>query len=339
MIRAERFPQKPRARIRIDDERSRMGAIRKTATLESQVLESEHFIGRVGPPKCSLTLREAEVSGVHALLRWTGTAWEVKDQGSRNGTFVNGARLENGDSRPVEKGVRLAFGTETNEWEIVDDSAPAVMAVPLDGGKPRVLEDGLVALPSPEEPRFSIYRGTDGRWLLENGQSFEAMPLTHAQTFQAAGRLWRFCCPTLVAPTLERPRTTKELAVPTSFSIRNMRLKLSVTQNQEYVEAHATQDGREVSLGASVYLYLLVILARQRIADADAGVRDGACGWVDYEGVADPMMESSAQLALGVHRVRKIFLKAGFGDGAQIIERRAGRLIRIGTSQISVETI
>ncbi len=331
---AERFyaPEPP-----VEDEKFRMGAIRKTATLESQVLESEHFIGRVGPPKCSLTLREAEVSGVHALLRWTGAAWEVKDQGSRNGTFVDGARLENGKSREVQRGCRLAFGTEANEWEVVDDSAPAVMAVPLDGGEPRVLEDGLVALPSPEEPRFTIYRGTDGRWLLENGGSFETTALIHAQTFQAAGRLWRFCSPTQAAPTVENPRRL-EFAVE-AFSVRKMHLTLSVTQNQEYVEARVTQDGRELSLGTSVYLYLLVILARQRIQDATAGVRDSACGWVDYEGVADPIMESSAQLALGVHRVRKLFLKAGFGDGAQIIERRAGRLIRIGTSQVTVVTI
>ena len=314
-----------------------MGAIRKTATLESQVLESEHFIGRVGPPKCSLTLREAEVSGVHALLRWTGAAWEVKDQGSRNGTFVNGARLENGKSREVQRGCRLAFGTEANEWEIVDDSAPTVMAVPLDGGEPRVLEDGLVALPSAEEPRFSIYRGTDGRWLLESGQSFESTPLAHAQTFQAAGRLWRFCSPTQAAPTLAKPRAIERAA--DSFSVGKMHLTLSVTQNQEYVEARATQDGRELSLGASVYFYLLVILAKQRIEDDRAGLRDSACGWVDYEDVDDPVMESSAVLALGVHRVRKIFLRAGFSDGAQIIERRSGRLIRLGTAQASVVTI
>jgi hypothetical protein len=305
--------------------------------LESQVLESEHFIGRIGPPKCSLTLREGEVSGVHALLRWTGSVWEIKDQGSRNGTFVDGVRLENGKSREVQRGCRLAFGTEANEWEIADDSAPAVMAVPLDGGEPRVLEDGLVELPSAEEPRFSIYRGTDGRWLLENGQSFEAAPLAHAQTFQAAGRLWRFCCPTQAAPTLEMPK--RDTPSKEAFAVSKMHLTLSVTQNQEYVEALVTQNGRALSLGASVYFYLLVILARQRIEDAKAGFSDGSCGWVDYEGVADPMMESSAQLALGVHRVRRIFLKAGFEDGAQIIERRAGRLIRIGTSRVSIVTI
>lgn len=44
------------------------------------------------------------VSGNHAMLTFRGRAWYIEDQGSTNGTYVNGHRVE----RPVA----LSFGDE-----------------------------------------------------------------------------------------------------------------------------------------------------------------------------------------------------------------------------------
>jgi hypothetical protein len=55
-----------------------------------------------------LVISAAEVSREHALLRRDGTTLEVRDLGSRNGTWVNGVRISTHRAR---SGDEIAFGT------------------------------------------------------------------------------------------------------------------------------------------------------------------------------------------------------------------------------------
>ena len=74
--------------------------------------ESDNFIQLVEPP----------VSKHHAEIRPSENGWCIRDLGSRNGTFVNGKRVEqavlgNGD-RIIVGSVQLVFETiaEHDEW-------------------------------------------------------------------------------------------------------------------------------------------------------------------------------------------------------------------------------
>lgn len=51
---------------------------------------------------------DARVSRRHALLEKLAAGWSVADQGSTNGTFVNGQLLT--DSRPLYSGDEIALG-------------------------------------------------------------------------------------------------------------------------------------------------------------------------------------------------------------------------------------
>src|SRR5258708_39861565 len=141
-----------------------MGAIREISTGQPRVLEPEHVVGRTTAPMCSQTLHHPHVSGVHAVLRWTGQAWELKDLNSLNGTFLDGQRLNPIGALAVGKGSRIGFGNREDEWEIVDTSAPEVMAVPLDGGDPVRLDGEMIPLPSSDDPSATIYRSVHGGW-------------------------------------------------------------------------------------------------------------------------------------------------------------------------------
>lgn len=44
----------------------------------------------------SIWIKDPAVSESHAQLKWTGTAWELTDVGSTNGTEVNGQRMTEG---------------------------------------------------------------------------------------------------------------------------------------------------------------------------------------------------------------------------------------------------
>ena len=117
-----------------------MGMIRETATGRTYALEPEHVFGRIGPPRCSQKLGDPLVSCVHAVLRWTGRDWELRDLNSTNGTYLEGRRLAEASSRPVAVGARIGFGQPADQWEFIDGGYPEAMAVPLDGGDPVALD-------------------------------------------------------------------------------------------------------------------------------------------------------------------------------------------------------
>jgi hypothetical protein len=84
--------------------------LRAFRELSAYFLESgtrEVALGR--SPDCQVVIDDPSVSKVHARLRLDGQQWQVKDEGSRNGTFINGERL--GEAwQLVTDGDTLAFG-------------------------------------------------------------------------------------------------------------------------------------------------------------------------------------------------------------------------------------
>jgi pSer/pThr/pTyr-binding forkhead associated (FHA) protein len=73
-------------------------------------------IGR--SPGCDLPLGDPTVSWMHAELRRAGDSWVLVDLGSRNGTRVNGWRVDSGFA--VCPGDRVRFGRAeyrlTSRW-------------------------------------------------------------------------------------------------------------------------------------------------------------------------------------------------------------------------------
>lgn len=56
---------------------------------------------------CDLTLLDRSVSALHALVLPCETGWEIRDQNSTNGTWIDGIRVSSAKLRP---GIELAFG-------------------------------------------------------------------------------------------------------------------------------------------------------------------------------------------------------------------------------------
>ncbi|GAC1588063.1 MAG: hypothetical protein NVS3B20_16110 [Polyangiales bacterium] len=69
----------------------------------------ESRVGRDGA-LCSIALHEPRVSGVHATLKIEGAMLLVRDDGSNNGTLINGNRIPTGTWTPVPFGSQLRFG-------------------------------------------------------------------------------------------------------------------------------------------------------------------------------------------------------------------------------------
>lgn len=127
---------------------------------ELTISQTAVTIGRL--PDNTLQLDNPAVSGHHAKILWTGDHYEVEDNNSLNGTYVNNARvtrqaLKNGDSILVGKHT-IAFTTEgigdrPAQTGAAAKSAPSVpkleQTVVLDTKK---MKDMLVDPSQPKQP-------------------------------------------------------------------------------------------------------------------------------------------------------------------------------------------
>ncbi len=307
-----------------------MGLIEHSSTGQTRLLEPEHVVGRAS--NCSLRINERYVSAQHAVLRWLGDHWELKDLGSRNGTYLDGTRINSGEETLLRAGSRIAFGKSEQVWELRDVSAPNIMAVPLAGGDAVVIDGELLAIPSSDEPEITIYPGPDGNWLLEQPND-SITPITHLQTFEAGGHIWKFCCP-------NRSLKTSLADYPADFEIRHLELLFSVSRDEEHVELQASHGFRRFDLGARTHNYILLLLARRRLADATEGFPETSCGWMYLEDLLRGPDITTASINLDVFRIRKQFDTIGVIDPANIIERRPRtKQLRIGTGRLSVQML
>jgi hypothetical protein len=70
---------------------------------------AEMRAGRDGAA-CQILLTEPRVSGTHAALKLEGGQLLVRDEGSNNGTFINGQRIAAQTWTPIPNGAQLRFG-------------------------------------------------------------------------------------------------------------------------------------------------------------------------------------------------------------------------------------
>ncbi len=277
----------------------------------------------------ALRLSAAFVSAQHALVRWNGQNWELKDLGSRNGTFLDGTLVQPAQVYPLSVGARLGFGHPDDAWELIDAGPPKVMAVPLDGGEPVVAEEDVFAIPSSKRPEASVYRDSDGRWKLETTNG-DLTVLEHQRTFEAAGKSWRFSCPETLAST-----STAEHVAADPVS-----LTFAVSRDEEHVELTAHWSGRRIDLGSRSHNYLLLTLARFRLNDSSAGLPESSCGWTDQELLLQSLATTAPQLNIDVFRIRQHFARAGLQDAVNVIERRPrSKQLRIGIKDLKVHSL
>jgi hypothetical protein len=289
-------------------------------------LESEHLVGR--SPGSSLVIDHALVSAQHAVLRWTGSRWTVRDLGSLNGTFVDGLRLSHA-AIPIDQGAKICFGSSQVQWELDDATAPRPLLISLEDGSSLRIEGDILALPSFDNPIATVFRDGNGVWLVE--QASGTRPLgTVGDTFEVAGRTWRF------RDAAALPQTTgaaAELAPPP-------RLIFRVSSDEEHVELSADVGGQLVSLGTMPRYYLLLTLARQRAEDRAAGLPETSCGWLHQDDLQKALALGQQHLNIDVFRIRRQLSDKGLPGAATVIERRVrSRQLRLGWGAFEIHRI
>lgn len=252
--------------------------------------------------------------------------WEVRDLGSRNGTFINGNRIEAGNPVPVTVGARIAFGDPEELYELTDAEAPTIVAVDLSLGTVVAGNGGLLVLPKESAPELSIYQDNQGNWIAENVEG-DHEAVVDQSIVNAGGKSWRLQLPFVTEGTpLVDMRPTLD----------TISLRFGVTQNEESVELTILHRGVEIPLEPREHGYVLLTLARARLEDAS--LPPDQRGWRDRDRLLRMLRMDANALNVAIHRARQQLCAAGVDGGAAIVQVQRGQR-RLGTDRFQLVTI
>ncbi|MFT3767771.1 MAG: FHA domain-containing protein [Minicystis sp.] len=289
-------------------------------------LAARSLVGRSSA--CPVRVDDARASGEHARIAWRGERWEVRDLGSRNGTFLRGARIARGGAETITAGDELAFGSPTARFTLIDASPPVALARRLDGDAVVTAADGLLALPSGDEPTACVFEDVERQWVLEiDGQ---ARATEDGEVIQVKGAAYMLHLPMPVASTIESRGQVVES--------REVALRFRVSRDEERVEvAVEGPRGTEV-LPPRAHHYALLTLARARLADdGDARLAEPSRGWLPVDDLCRMLAVDENTLNVHIYRIRQDLAAVAIHNAAALIERRRGsRQIRLGTRRITV---
>jgi hypothetical protein len=301
-----------------------MGMLVHTETGQTRMLAERTMVGRAS--SCDIRLSATEVSSDHAALRWAQGQWMVVDLCSRNGTWVDGNRLSNAGSASLLPNSLLCFASPTEAWTLASDAPPQ----PFVRGGDRDIEivDGLLALPSADEPLLTIGLASDGTWFVEDDDG--RRPTEDRDLHTLAGNRWRLYLPSHVPLTAVGTRTTSPI-VDAQLVIRH-------DQTEEHVTAELVpQSGPPIDLGARAHHVLLLELARARLDDRKRGIDPAEEGWIHREELSERLKLDVTHVNIMIHRLRRQLAELGIADGPNMIQRRArSGLLRLGPSQVQV---
>ena len=280
---------------------------------------------RVGrAPDAGLRLSARCVSMEHATVRWGGEAWELRDLGSRNGTFVDGRMIAAGEDQAIDLGSRIAFGDLEEAWEVVEAEAPSVFAEREDGEESSAGQDGLLVLPSAERPELSIYEAASGAWVLEREDGAAQELFEEQLEVTAGGARWTVHLPAAFDQTP---------AVQTSPTLDTISVRFAVSQDEERVQVDLLHRGRATALEPAWHGYVLLTLARLREQQRDRPPAER--GWVDRDALLTMLRMDTNGLNVAIHKAREQVLAAGVLGGAGIVEVRRGAR-RFGVDRVEI---
>jgi hypothetical protein len=306
--------------------RTTVGTLERMDTGERLTLRSRVVIGRSAA--CELRVDDPRVSSEHASLGWTGSAWEVRDLGSKNGTFVGERRLAAGERISLLPGDKLTLGApgpRALALVLADAAGPVASARHVQTDVVRAASAGLIVLPDDENPLASVVEQDDGSWAVE--VAGVARLAADRETLVVNGEAWTLDLPEHSSSTAEGDGGAATLST--------IALRFEVSRNEERVDITVVCPDRDIQLRSRSHHYLLVTLARARLAEATEPPVER--GWLEREELCRMLAIDELRLNVEVCRARKQFSALGIQGAATIVDRRMGSgRIRLGVERVDV---
>jgi hypothetical protein len=149
---------------------------------------------------------------------------------------------------------------------------------------------------------------------------------------RAGGSLFRLSIPLILADTWRLEND--------ELPIDDVALRFLVSRDEDHVEVEVHCRGAIVQLPPRAHDYLLLTLARVRLADQqNEAISDGESGWVHPDDLMRMLRTNENHLNVAVYRARRQFAETKVVSAATLIERRAdSRQLRIGVRTLKIES-
>lgn len=299
-----------------------MGTLMSPGNDAPRTIPPRLLIGRSAA--CGLQLDDRFVSSEHAAITWTGRHWEVHDLGSRNGTYVDNARVRPGSYVRLTPGARLAFGKKGQQlWTFVEDTPPAVMAVHTDS---KVVRDGtqdLLTLPDDENPETSIFADSQNRWWVDTGNE-NVRPIKSRDIIETSAGSWVIYLPAVPESTTPAQPQVSFDALTFRFAVKEAESRVKITLISAY---------GEIDLPEREHGCTLLALARARGEDSSLPVE--MRGWRNREELERILDTDANALNVAIYRARQQISAAGVLGAARLVEVRP-RQRRFGTDRFEI---
>lgn len=303
-----------------------LGRIERVGSGEAFLLRSHLLFGRSAA--CDVRINEARVSGEHARLRWTGSTWEIRDLGSKNGTFVGGKRLAAGDCAPLLVGDTIGLGgagSPAPMFVLTNASAPVVSARLPNSKAARFAANGMLTLPNDDFPLVTIVEGREGQWMIEDSDAVREA--VDGESLLVGDETWILDVPGVAISTV----AVESLVL----AIENISLRFLVASNGQNFTLTIVCPGKEIQVEPEKHHSLLLELARTRQDLTSTPLEEQ--GWLDRSELCRKLGFDDQRLNAAVHQVRKQFAALGIQGAANIIERKPGtKWVRLGVENVEV---
>lgn len=304
-----------------------MASLKNLHTGEVAILLAQHIFGR-HPGASSTVLNSPNVSRMHASISWDGEKWTIQDS-STNGTYLNGIRLSSEARHEVKLDDKIQFSNlEADVWQMTNQDAPKSLLLPQTKGNSVIELDDIAVLPNEQQPEVTLFMDPSGDWNCESDAGVSV--LSSGDLVGTHECVWKFIEAKTIAPTLQ-------LEAQAQANSAQISVAFEVSQNEEHVAMKISLDEVEYDLAERNHHYLLLLLARQRLTDQQAGIDIAEQGWVEKERLSQMLGQSETHINIQVYRFRKQLIKVLPQSLVlpQVIERRTGE-IRFVYDNISI---
>lgn len=287
-----------------------MGRLRNIETGQQFELLHHTRIGR--SRRCDLSIRKSFVSSEHAIVRYQGDRWTVRDLNSQNGTTLNGVLLDKRADERLSTGARLDFGQREEGWILVDDAPPNAVAFGPHGVR-RDAEDGVLTLPDDDRISATV-ECVDDRWLSDDRG--EQRPVIDGDKIIVDGEVWTLSLPHPMQPTLKGDQPMLRMA--------DLILDMRYSGDMQTFETRFIYPGGVIEMGHRAHHRVLRQLAEYLVEDRAAGRAEA--GWYPVGLLCEDCRFNRPTLDVYVRRLRQQLFAARVRDANALIERRGGKI-------------
>lgn len=313
-----------------------MGSLRRIDNVDTNEVITLSALTRVGRASDNdVVLDDARVSQVHASIAWTSPGvWELRDLGSSNGTFIDGARVKPGDRRALAAGSRVSFGVAAPQWEVVEIGRPHPEARDVASGERLVGTAHMLSLPVSADESVDVFEESRGSWVIETAGAIR--DVRHGEVLDVGGRRYKVSLPLPIPETEDIPGRPATEAVESPLG--SATFTFLVSSDRDSVELRVEWNGKRLTTHKA-YARALLVLAEVRQRDERAGGSSPHDqGWIYADELCtQASYESLNRLNVEVHRARAELSREGVPGAPSVVQRRRGTgQMRLGTSRVEI---